>query len=656
MTLRAMSKPTVRNPFTGERSAPLSVRRDEETQRVRIEVPVAARPLVLDLNDGLEDVVTERREVTGRESLSVGEIVARHQQANAIQNRLVDSYVVAARMEQHFRPTVTDPGFDVVSENRFFSDRHGVEWEELSFSVNGTKWGADRPPFPLLQPEKVLAPPLDLALDASYRYRLEGTARVGEIDCWVVRFDPVTTERSLYRGTVWIDRETFRRVKLQALQTALSAPVVSNEETVHYARAGEVDGRNVYLPVETTARQIVLIAGRNILVEKASRFSGYELNPEDFGARRLEARRGERIMYRDTARGVRYYVKEGDDRVVSERATTRAKAMAIGTTIDPAYDFPLPIFGINYLDFEFGSPDSQLALLFGGVLALGNVQRPKLAGPLDGSLDFFAIAVPGSDRIYTAAGEQETERLLTWPMSVGANLGYQFTSFQKVSAQYQFRFDGFLRDQTTDETYVVPRSTSTHGVGLAWQYRRAGYSVASNATWNARLRWEPWGPADALVTSPRTYTKYAVNVTKEFYLNLFSKLRVNGAYFGGRGLDRFSQYQFGLFDDTRIHGVPSAGVRFGELAMARGSYSVNVFEQYRFDVFLDRAWGRDGDASEPLQPLQPFSRSSRSSRSRIGPASRASAWPSTCVRRGAPSCVRKSVAASCPNAIGDRAR
>ena len=65
-------------------------------------------------------------------------------------------------MQQHFRPTSTDPGFDVVTENRFFADREGVEWEELSFSVNGTKWGPDRPPFPLLQPEKVLAPPLDL--------------------------------------------------------------------------------------------------------------------------------------------------------------------------------------------------------------------------------------------------------------------------------------------------------------------------------------------------------------------------------------------------------------------------------------------------------------------------------------------------------------
>ena len=48
-----------------------------------------------------------------------------------------------------------------------------------------------------------------------------------------------------------------------------------------------------------------------------------------------------------------------------------------------------------------------------------------------------------------------------------------------------------------------------------------------------------------------------------------------------------------MFDDTRVHGVPASGVRYSELAMARGSYSLDIFEHYRVDLFLDRAWGRD---------------------------------------------------------------
>jgi hypothetical protein len=41
-------------------------------------------------------------------------------------------------------------------------------------------------------------------------------------------------------------------------------------------------------------------------------------------------------------------------------------------------------------------------------------------------------------------------------------------------------------------------------------------------------------------------------------------------------------------------GSSTTRVRYDELAMLRGSYSFNAFEQYRFDLFLDRAWGRLG--------------------------------------------------------------
>ena len=63
--------------------------------------------------------------------------------------------------------------------------------------------------------------------------------------------------------------------------------------------------------------------------------------------------------------------------------------MAMGVTLDPSYAFPLPILGINYLNFAFHGPDNQLAVLFAGVLAAGNVQRPKMGStPFDGRIDF----------------------------------------------------------------------------------------------------------------------------------------------------------------------------------------------------------------------------------------------------------------------------
>ena len=86
----------------------------------------------------------------------------------------------------------------------------------------------------------------------------------------------------------------------------------------------------------------------------------------------------------------------------------------------------------------------------------------------------------------------------------------------------------------------------------------------------------------------------------------FQKIHLNGSWFGGHDLDRFTQYQFGMFDDTRIHGVPASGVRYGELAMVRGSYSLNIFEQYRIDLFLDRGWGRDTPGHGVWDPITGF--------------------------------------------------
>jgi hypothetical protein len=582
--------PRLHDPLSGQRTSLPGGGRDRAATTDDLRLPVPGHPMVVDFNDGATPLA-ERSEVSAERSLSVGEIIARHQRQQRAQDAVVDHYIAHARMEQHFRPTMADPGYDVVAENTFFSGRDGVEWEELSFAVNGSKWGADRPPFPLLQPEKVLSLPLRLEFDASYTYRLTGTERVDGIDCYAVRFEPVREDSALYRGTVWIDRQTFARIRVHAVQSGLPSPVISNDETQEYTRVATIGRQPIFLFSGLTARQILLVAGRNLLVEKRVTFSDFHVNGPDFDGRRAEARAGGAIMFRETAQGLRYYVKQDGRRVVSDSPTRDLKALAMGVTLDPSYGFPLPIFGINYLNFHAGSPDTQLAVLFAGVLIAGNVQRSHVgAKSVDASLDFFAIAAPSSDRIYGPQGEDPGARVLTWPLSTGFNLGWQMTPYQKLTFQDQFRFDGYVRDRTTTDDFIVPSSTITNGIGGAWEYRRAGYSVVSNAAWFRRASWRTWGYGTR--SSPR-YVKYSAALSRDVYLNPFQKLHFNGSWFGSSDADRFGQYQFGMFDDTRIHGVPASGVRFGELAMVRGTYSVNIFEQYRLDLFLEHAWGRD---------------------------------------------------------------
>lgn len=586
-------RPTLRDPVTRTTHAPDRFAYDPVARRATMLLPALSSPLIVDwsLPGGPR---IDRTEVSTEVLPTLAEIIARHQQAQAVQDAMVRRYIVDATMTQFFRPNAADSGYDVATEDRFFVEGRDVEFEERSFRLNGTAWGPDRPAFPLLQAEKVLSLPLDLRLTTDYRYVLEGVDNVDGRACFVVRFEPVRPNQSLFRGTVWIDRERYLKVKVHTIQTALGAPMLSSEETQRFARVGEFEGRDVLLLVDLIGRQNVLIAGRSLLVERHLAFRDFHLNPSDFESARAAARASDHVMYRDTEKGLRYLVKEGGERVVDPGTTTKAKAMLFGVNIDPAYDFPLPLGGLNYLNFSFLGPESQLAVLYGGVLALINVQRPHLFGrSIDGSADLFAIAVPSSDRVYDAAGELAAQRLLTVPFSTGLNVGWRASEHLRILGSYTFRYDWFGHERTTVDTFVVPTSTATHGAGTGVEWRQHGYGLALNAGTFIRSTWKPWGdqttPFDP---SSRRYDRYSASLSRDFFSGV-QKVHLNAGYYGGRRLDRFSQYQFGLFDEHRLHGVPSSGVRFSELAMARASYAFNLLDQYRAEVSFDQAFGRD---------------------------------------------------------------
>ena len=571
--------PQVRDPLTGAVTKPSAVKKGEGT-RISLTVAIAAHPLVLDFNAGATDRVIESTDVRKETLPSVAEIVARYQQVQAAQDGALARYIAHMRLEQHFRPTPAEPAWNIVTENRLFFERGAVEWEELSFALNGATWTANRPSFPLVQPEKVLSLPLELRLGRDYTYRLDGVDTVMGRQAFVVRFEPAEAQAARYRGTVWIDRELYVRLKMQAIESHLSGMVVSNDETQSFSRVGDLQGRPVWLLDRLSSQQMFLIAGRTVLVEREARLTDIVLNPSDFESERTAARASNRIMYRDTDHGLRYLVKRGEARVVSNELTTSTKAFALGAQVDPSFDYPLPIGGIDILDFNFLNKNLQLALLFAGVFGAGNIQRPNLwGGRFDASVDFFWLAVKSNDSVFDERGELAGERVRHLPASTGLNLGFQATPFQKLVGHYELRYDAYSRDAKTAADFEPPSSGATQGVGLEYEYRRGGYSLDVNVMKHRRTAAEPWGPAADPESASLSYAKYDVGASKDFILATFHTIHLNGAYFGGERLDRFSMYQFGLFDSARMHGVPSA-VRFAELLMFRGSYSFNLFNQY----------------------------------------------------------------------------
>ena len=98
-----------------------------------------------------------------------------------------------------------------------------------------------------------------------------------------------------------------------------------------------------------------------------------------------------------------------------------------------------------------------------------------------------------------------------------------------------------------------------------------------NGTWYARSRWDEWGSERAgRGRAERDGRAHLREVQRGRVPELLPRAVSEDSTSTPAGsaasdLDRFVQYQFGMFDDTRIHGVPASGVRFGELAMVRGS-------------------------------------------------------------------------------------
>jgi hypothetical protein len=595
-------RPRLRDALNGSNEALPGASWNPTAHLTRVSVPLSDHPLIVDFAYG-ETAYLAHTEVREEALPLVSEILFRHQVAQAAQDAVLETYVANAQMESHFHLSATTT-FDVVTENRFYSDKEGSEWEELAFNLNGTRWKEKRPAVLVPQAEKVLSRPLDLRLTQDYRYRLEGVESVNGHKCYAVRFEPFSGSQSLYRGTVWIDAKTFAKLKVQAVQTHLGSPVVSNEEIQEFTPAAAVGQQPLYLLSHFTSRQIMLIGGRNLLVERIVHFSDFEVNSPSFLERRQASRAGDNIMVRDTDQGLRNLVKRGDQRVVEENPATAFKALAVGVLVDPSFDFPLPILGFNYLNFHFLKKDTQVALLFGGILAVGSIQRPKVIGDsVDASLDLFAIAVRGNNEVFGTKGEVRSERLRTRPFSTRLSLGWQVTPFQKLTGSYRFRFDTYTRDGRTALNFVTPVDTVTNGLGLTYAYRRGGYSLIADAFEYWRGSWRSWGFGEGFSPRQRTYRRFSLGLSKDFSIQTFQKIHLNLAYFGGQRLDRFSMYAFNPFDQNRIHGVPSSGVRFSDLAIVRAGYSFNLFSLYGLDLFFDEAVGRGRALNEKWRSI-----------------------------------------------------
>ncbi|MBI2213887.1 MAG: hypothetical protein HYU52_09580 [Acidobacteria bacterium] len=561
--------------------------------------------------DEVKGTLAEKIQVSTEKRISVEEIIRNHQAYWAYQQTITPRYIAQNQTDLRFSLGQSAERIEIsITGPHFFDGDRRNDWLWSDFYVNGVKWKyGEFPQLPIVQAEKVTQLPLAINLTNEYRYELAGEESLAPFDTWVVRFSPppdAPAALPLYRGTVWIDKRTFARVRLSMIQLNLSGEILSSEETTDYAifdattsmPISRVDASRapasslLWLPASVTAQQVVSAVSRPLAVERRTAFSGFELQPLDFDGRYETASASKKRMVRDTEEGLRYLVKgEGSERVVQNGFDTSQLFLLGGLRHDEGGELPvLPLAGVNYFDWKFRGRDMQTNVFFAGVILAASLADASFLGSHNAiGVDTFALAIPFENTIFRDGEESEGETLERQPFSTQARIARTIGSFLNVSATMSATWVGFGEAEDTAPDFVLPSDTWVLSPSVAARYDRRGYALSGFYEYGTRTTWEPWGIASEYSDEQKDFEKWGVTLAKGFFLPRFQRLGLEVGYYDGNDLDRFSKYEVGSFGGERLRGVQSDSVRAETMLAGHISYGFVVGDLFRLEAFYDAA-------------------------------------------------------------------
>jgi hypothetical protein len=555
---------------------------------------------------GLEEELT----VEDTRQMPVEEILRRLQAVEDAQARRIDNYRATNTTHLRFQGGTGAQTVEISFAGAYFFRRNqGFEWVWEDLLVNGIEWrGKTIPEIPLFEPEKAAALPVEITFSKEYTYSLRGTEVIEGRDCWIVDFEPaiaVEPGRTLFRGTVWVDRQIYARVRTRAVQLGLEGgEVLSNEETTTFSPIDQAgmpapwSPESYFVPLRLVGQQLWSILNATAVVEREILLTDVVVNASDFDARRQQALDSELTMVRDTQEGLRYLVvnEETGERQVKEGFDTKKRFVVGGVFYDESQDFPIPLAGMNWLWFDWRGTGAQANVFFAGPLLNVAFTDPSfLDSKFDAGLDVFALAIEGSDTFFRDGVEIEEEEVKTTNPNLDLKLGRPIGNFFKMDLRYQLGYRLFSRADDTSEEFVLPEDHLNHTFSLIGRYNRKGYRLRLGGDYHPRGNWEPWGlPGSVDYSSDHEdYLTWQVAIGKTWHLPKFLKFGAEAEYASGSDLDRFSKYEFGSFSDIQVHGYQSNKVRAEEVLAAHLTYGFDVANLFRLDLVGDAAWATD---------------------------------------------------------------
>jgi hypothetical protein len=536
-------------------------------------------------------------DVGAERGLTAEEIIARERAWDAGQREKLHSYIALMDTSLRFRIAELASSLDLTIVGSFFWERgKAPDWEWREFFLNGVKWkGRTIPKLPILQPDKVTTVPLDIRLTEEYQYELGGETDIDGRPVYRVHFRPreEAGDKPLYRGTTWIDKQTFALLRRESIQLNLHGDTLSNVQTEYYSVVPGSD--DVWLPLLIKGQQVFSTAGRTTAIERYVTMKDVELNPPDYEKRLAEAYASKSQMVRDTDQGLRYLVPDENDptkRVVEDKLSRKSLFGLAGTFYQTGNDYPLPLLGVQYFNFDLFGKNKQLSVFFAGVLLFANYTDPSFLGTrFDLGADVFGVAIPFSESSYRDGREVVPEKIKHLPESFQVNIGHPLGTYLKGTVGVFALWDNYQRDSDTGPKFVTPVDTWTTGAEFRLNWNNSGYNLSGRGGYYSRQNWQPWGDPATSGYSPdqKNYWLWSFEALKGFYFENFRKLLVKVSYLGGTDLDRFSQWDFGPFNRNALAGFPSGAVRAERAGYASISYGINIESLIRFELNYDQA-------------------------------------------------------------------
>lgn len=536
----------------------------------------------------------ERLSVTSVYKVPVELILARHQAVQHPQDVFLENYGADAEVNYHFKLPGGTGSLDVTFRNTFLYEKGaGARWVQNQLLVNGVAWkGKTIPNLPIIEPEKVNTLPLALTLGRDYIYRYIKDDAVDGRPCYVIDILPAPGAKgSLYSGKVWVDKETFVKRKMSVRQTGLSEPQVSNDETDLYSPVQGPDGRTYWLLNHLAGQQIFSMAGANVVAEREIRFSNFKVNDAGFGKAVAAAEASSKPILEETHKGLRYLKKQPDGSRVLEMDPQTSRWFAVaGTYYDKSLDYPLPLVGVNYFDYDYKKTKAQVNLFVAGAVNTLTVAKVDLFPKIDGSANAVLFAIPTQDKIYTGGVEDLGQRVKVLREYANVGLGWRITQFSKLTLRLGAMYYRYSRDSKTSPLLRLPKDHVDAAADLSYSYSRRGWGLAADYDAHRRSAWDSWGmPGEhADVRWAQGYALWNLSASKAFYLPSFQKITLGATWMDGNDLDRFSRYQFAYLGRDSLTGFAGSGVRFDRGAVARLSYDFNLASVVRFGIKLDQ--------------------------------------------------------------------